>query len=334
MRPDGEGGSPEPLTLSTKHPIPNKIVLETGELTAYAVHAKPPKLAKAVPQRKWMEQANKKFPYRCLPLAIANSIGWDVINPATFIVKWTGGSTPQDVQIQWPSKHKSNMPHGHFGEAVLTFTMGHLFHTPPGINLMVMGPPNEPKDGIMPCMGIVETDWCPATFTMNWILTRPNHPVTFVAGESICRIVPVPRHLTEMLVPTLRYVDDNPELAAHYQKWRESRGAFNKALRTPSAATARGWQKDYYLGGGELWPGEGPPDHQTHIRQREFEDRRSEKHQGDALPIRDLKPVNLTPSGPAIWLEARSAHIQDEVEQHAKQTRVDAGDANADGGGG
>ena len=55
-----------------------------------------------------------------------------------------------------------------------------------------------------PLEGIVETDWLPATFTMNWRLTRPNYPVHFEAGDPICMVVPVPRGLAESLVPVAR----------------------------------------------------------------------------------------------------------------------------------
>ena len=37
---------------------------------------------------------------------------------------------------------------------------------------MVTGPFNQPKDAIQPLTAIVETDWAPFTFTMNWKFTR------------------------------------------------------------------------------------------------------------------------------------------------------------------
>ena len=59
-----------------------------------------------------------------------------------------------------------------FGEGVLTFHINGLFRTPPGWNLWVGGSPNSPKDGIYPLTGVIETDWSPYTFTMNWRFTR------------------------------------------------------------------------------------------------------------------------------------------------------------------
>jgi len=44
-----------------------------------------------------------------------------------------------------------------------------------------MGPPNWPKDGVYPLSGLVETDWLPFPFTMNWQMTRAGS-VSFSAG--------------------------------------------------------------------------------------------------------------------------------------------------------
>src|SRR3546814_13729675 len=60
----------------------------------------------------------------------------------------------------------------HFGSGIVTFSLGHLFRTSPGVNLWIKGPSNRPKDGASPLEGIIETDWSPYTFTMNWQLTR------------------------------------------------------------------------------------------------------------------------------------------------------------------
>lgn len=65
---------------------------------------------------------------------------------------------------------------------IVTFHTGHLFRTPPGWGVWVTGPPNWPKDGIAPLTGLVETDWLPFPFTMNWQMTRPGE-VVFRKGE-------------------------------------------------------------------------------------------------------------------------------------------------------
>src|SRR5207237_350247 len=141
----------------------------------------------------------------------------------------------------------------------------YLFRTPPGVNLWVKGPTNWIKDGAQPLEGIVETDWLPATFTMNWKLTRPHYPVRFERGEPICMLVPVPRGLAEGLEPVLAPLHQEPDLQREYLEWQRSREDFNRGLdHLRPDAVERGWQRDYVKG---LTPsGARAIEHQTRLQ--------------------------------------------------------------------
>jgi hypothetical protein len=103
------------------------------------------------------------------------------------------------------------------------------------------------KDGVQPLEGIVETDWSPATFTMNWKLTRTGHWVRFERLEPICMIVPAKRGLAESLVPRPRPLRENAELSDSYAQWSTGRSQFLASLRDGDpAAVAQRWQKDYF----------------------------------------------------------------------------------------
>ncbi len=58
---------------------------------------------------------------------------------------------------------------------------------------------------------VVETDWMPYSFTMNWKITRPNHPIGFEKGEPFCFLFPVKRGLVEQVEPALRDLDEDAE---------------------------------------------------------------------------------------------------------------------------
>ena len=75
----------------------------------------------------------------------------------------------------------------HFGNGTITFSFPYLFRTPPGWSMLTMGSPNHVKDGIQALAGVVETDWLPFPFTMNWLFTRPGK-VRFEKGEPFCFI--------------------------------------------------------------------------------------------------------------------------------------------------
>jgi hypothetical protein len=268
------------------------LVVKTDFFTAYQCSPEAPLIRSAKPDREWMDNAHKRFPYRCLPMVLCNQFGWDIINPVSFIASWNGGSAPSDVKITFPTNKQSNLPQAHFGVGTLTITLGHLFRTPHGVNLYVKGPPNQPKDGIIPLEGIVETDFSTATFTMNWLFTRKNHEVVFEAGESYCRIFPIPRMMTEIFKPEIHDLEENPELLKLHMQWREERDKFNKGLAIRgSEYEKKGWQKDYFQGGSNLFP--KLDDHQTRLQQPEFRDCRSSGQSRDLSPDTGTRPMVL-----------------------------------------
>lgn len=157
-------------------------------------------------------------------MAIANSHGWEILVDQPFAATWSGGFDPDDMQVSF-FEQRSPLPASHFGQGVLTFRVGYLFETGEQHNLWIMGPINYPKDGMMPLCGIVETDWAPYTFTMNWLFTRPG-TVRFERGEPFCHFFPVPRHLLSTVGPEIRDMDKESEKSRAHASWRTLRGGF------------------------------------------------------------------------------------------------------------
>ena len=110
-----------------------------------------------------------------------------------------------------------------------------------------------------------------ATFTMNWKLTRPDHPIVFEEGEPICMIVPQRRGELEEFVPEVRELNDDLEVAYDYWRWAESRWRFmvEDGERRVSEGKNMGWQKHYVRGTSPT--GVGSEEHQTKLRLGRFE---------------------------------------------------------------
>lgn len=199
-------------------------------------------------ERDWIDATQQRFAARCLPLLIANSHGWEILFKDACEVTWNGGSTARDISVTTESGTDAYVS-SHFGEAVLTFPIKSLFRTEPGVNLWVGGPINRIKDGIQALTGIVETDWSPATFTMNWKITRANHPIRFQRDEPICHVFPLPRGLVDDVEPEMASMDSDPDLKRDHEHAREARNAFIAGLKNHDPDTvAAGWQKDYFRG--------------------------------------------------------------------------------------
>jgi len=223
--------------------------MEKPTLTAYALASDVPALVPAIPERNWMELGDRRA-YRCLPLSIANSSGWEYRSPISFRAFWNGGPALSDIRFEiFEGKPPTpNFIASHFGLGVITFTIGHLFRTDPGWGLLVRGAPNHIKDGIQALDAVVETDWLPFTFTMNWKFTRPGI-IEFRKGEPFCFIMPFQHTALDDIQPEVLALKDNPELEKEYVAWMQSRRAFNESLsRNSTKGGKQDWQKMYHQG--------------------------------------------------------------------------------------
>ncbi|MEO1067251.1 MAG: DUF6065 family protein [Pseudomonadota bacterium] len=242
------------------------------KFTCYPISGPPPKIRPASPERDWMDATSDRYAYRCLPLSIANASGWEVLNPKPFKAVWDGRAGIDAIKIK-TEDGKPCLATSHFGSGVLTFHVLGLFETPPDVQLWVGGSPNRLKDAIQPLTGVIETDWSPYTFTMNWKFTRAGQVVRFQQDEPFCFVMPIRLGLAEDAVPEFRSIDENPDLRDNYAAWSQSRKSFIKDLKQPdSEARKAKWQKRYHQG--------GKPDgtkaetqHRTKVRLKAFVDK-------------------------------------------------------------
>ncbi|MEO1197909.1 MAG: DUF6065 family protein [Pseudomonadota bacterium] len=219
-------------------------------LKCFKTVADPAPIVSGRPQRDWMDATPQRFAYRCLPLSIANSSGWEIRMRAGVTIFWNGGELNEDIRFVWDedSDPAHRMADAHFGSGIVTFHTGYLFRTDPGWAVWARGAPNHVKNGIQALDGLIETDWLPFPFTMNWQMTAPGK-VRFEPGEPFCFITPVQHQLLDEVQPEILELADEPGLEADYHAWAQSRDAFNEALaRGEQDAVKQGWQRNYMRG--------------------------------------------------------------------------------------
>ncbi len=284
--------------LSLGAPAPMK-------LTAYLHPGWAPLIRPAPATRSWMDATPEAFAYRCLPLNIANAHGWEVLSPCGFEAVWDGGAETTAVTIRLdPGADPGRAPVSLFGQGVLTFHVEAIFRTPPGWNLWVGGSPNRMKDAIAPLTGIVETDWSPFTFTMNWRFTRAGLPVRFEAMEPFCFLFPLQRAAAEAFEPAFAPLDADPATAARFRAWSEARDEFHARMqREPPKAPTDRWQKHYYRGvdvSGEALVS----DHRSKLRLKPFD--RGAAPDVPIAPVDDAKGSAIAPAAPAVSADQAS----------------------------
>lgn len=217
------------------------------KLIAYLVSTHPCEIRPANSKRAWMDISVGKNPYRCLPLSMANSWGWEILSGAKFTATWNGGQAPGDVVVEVHGG--TNAPTAHFGEGTITWHTGHLFKTPYPYGLYISGAPNYPKPNVIPLSGIVETHWLPYTFTMNWKFTQPGS-FTMDIGEPFCQIFPVDMNIFDNTEPEFRTLDEDKEFYDLYWDWNISRANYMTLRNVPGTEQSKPetWQKNYFQG--------------------------------------------------------------------------------------
>ena len=214
-----------------------------------------------------MDATDQRYAYRCLPLSIANSMGWELLSPTRVVAEWNGGNGLPDISVttddpQWADARFAG---SHFGHGVLTFQTGYLFRTDPGVATWARGAPNWPKDGIAPLDGIIETDWLTFTFTMNWQFTRPGR-IVFEKDEPFCFITLIEYRALEEVDPEIVCIEHDPVLREDFHAWRDARLDFNRRLTERDPETVKqGWQK-FYLRGESASDVRAPPTHVSRVR--------------------------------------------------------------------
>jgi hypothetical protein len=120
-----------------------------------------------------------------------------------------------------------------------------LFRTSPGYGLALRGLTNEPKENAVALDAIVETDWSPYTFTMNWKLLRGEVPVRFEKGDVVCLVQPFALDLLEQFECSFEPVEAAP------RELREGFDAFVNRRSANIAVAPQGQyesQRDYFAG--------------------------------------------------------------------------------------
>ena len=170
--------------------------------------------------RDWMRPSDV-FARQCLPLRMANQHGWFLINPHSFIAIWDGGSDHSSTELRFLEGAPPYVATSHFGHGIVSFIIPYLFRTAPEVGLLFRGPANFWIEGAAPLEGLVETDWAVGPAAMSWKLTRMNEPVYFEAGKPFCMVVPIALNLAESLHPSVRPLEEDPDLTRDHRTYME-----------------------------------------------------------------------------------------------------------------
>ena len=199
-------------------------------------------------KRHWMTETPLGYAYRCVPLTVANTYGWSVLNPYDFVAEWNGDDAFDAVSIKFKEDVHSYAS-SHFGSGILTIHPDFIIKTEENISMFVRGIPNSIQYGIEPLDGIVETDWLPFTFTFNYKFTKPG-TVSFKKGDPLFSFFPIERGFIEKFHLETQEIASDPELNADYEAYSKSRQDYlnnNTGKYQKYYANGKGPKKEYKI---------------------------------------------------------------------------------------
>ncbi|MDR1989189.1 MAG: DUF6065 family protein [Acidobacteriaceae bacterium] len=256
------------------------------DLICHLVDSNPVDIRPARRRRHWMDQTPDAYAYRCLPLSIANTHGWEIFCPVAFEAEWNGGDGKDDIRVVFDGDDRAfgnrkleSMVASHFGCGILSFDLGLMITTSPGYDLWVTGPVNEFKDGIQALSAVIETSWMPFTFAMSWKFTRPNLKIRFEKDEPFCFFFPIEHGLVERCDPAFKPFDEGSDLERQYHSGRTQRAFLDivkkmkgdelspEARRDLERMKFQGWYRRGEMPDGTV----GGRDHKTVVQPKSFE---------------------------------------------------------------
>ena len=137
------------------------------------------------PNRDWMDSSVDKQAYKCLPVTLANCLGWSFSLPEdiSFILH----SSTDTVEILSGHKYSSiDRTNG-----TISFISGLTIQTDTPTSLLIMPVPNQFIDGVVPFTSIVNTSVLKAPLPSAWKITRYDQNITIKSGTPIAAILPI-----------------------------------------------------------------------------------------------------------------------------------------------
>ena len=145
----------------------------------------PPEIRQSGVRRDWMDETYKKHAYQCMPMSVANVMGWELVLTEDVVVQWGGGhSVPQILSGEKTADGFTQAYCSIVG--MVSFAMGWVIRTEENYSTWFSGSPNYVRGDAEALSATVPTFWWPDEVQMNWKINAIDVPVTFKAGEPFC----------------------------------------------------------------------------------------------------------------------------------------------------
>lgn len=145
-------------------------------------------------KRDWMENTWEKHAYKCFPVSLANTIGYELSLPIDVSFIWDGvdDSSSDHVKILSGEEYIHNSR----GNATVSFKTGIMIKSENNISFLHMPVPNLFNDNYQAFTTVISTSFFDQEFPSAIKILKANEVITIKAGEPFVTLLPI--SLTEM----------------------------------------------------------------------------------------------------------------------------------------
>jgi hypothetical protein len=140
-------------------------------------------------KRLWMDETPNKHAYQCMPLSLANSLGWGISFPEDISFIWNGicDTTADHVKVISGNKYCFTSR----GNATISFNTYLTVVTEESVTTLVMPVPNEFNENAQCFTNLISTSFFKSSIPIAWRITKPNVEIIIPAGTPVATIVPI-----------------------------------------------------------------------------------------------------------------------------------------------
>jgi hypothetical protein len=140
-------------------------------------------------KRLWMDETPNKHAYQCMPLSLANSLGWGISFPEDISFIWDGicDTTADHVKVISGNKYCFTSR----GNATISFNTYLTVVTEESVTTLVMPVPNEFNENSQCFTNLISTSFFKSSIPIAWRITKPNVEIIIPAGTPVATIVPI-----------------------------------------------------------------------------------------------------------------------------------------------
>lgn len=140
-------------------------------------------------KRNWMDETPNKHAYQCMPVSLANTLGWGISFPTDISFIWDGicDTTDSHVKILSGEEYCSTGR----GNATISFNTYLTLKTDESITTLIMPVPNEFNENAQCFTNLISTSFYKPMLPIAWRIIKPNVEITIPAGTPVATIIPI-----------------------------------------------------------------------------------------------------------------------------------------------